>query len=203
MVLKAKFELALKEQDETKAIAYAKQIISVQRDNFEIVKRLFNLYKKRGLWQDARSLIREYGDDKFRDELQKRDIAVINSALALEAYQQKRSIIALKHANIALKADPAFLPALEIRLKSLIKLGLGFKAAWEIKSLWRENPHLIFAEIFDIINRKYSKAARIKMMKDLAASNPQSALGKLAVGIVAFRIADYALAKEFLNLSSK
>lgn len=148
LVLKSKFKLALQQQNETKAIAYAKQILTSKRDSFETAKQLFTLYKKRGLWQDAKSLIGEYGEEKFRDELQKRDVAVINSALATEAYQQKKFLLAIKHANIALKAENYFLPALEIRLKSFIKLGLGFKATWEIKTLWKDNPHLVLAEIF-------------------------------------------------------
>lgn len=201
LVLKAKFELALQKQDESKAIAYAKQILSVQNDALDIAKKLFALYKKQGLWQDAKNLAREHGNEKFRDELQKRDTAVINAALALELYQQKKFLQAIKHANIALKAENHFLPALEIRLKSWIKLGLGFKATWEIKSLWKENPHLILAEIFDLINRKQPAKNRIKLMRDLAETS-QSPLGKLAVGIVAFRAGDYAAAKEFLILAS-
>jgi HemY protein len=202
LVLRSKFELSLQDQDGVRAIAYAKQILSVQRDNFEIAKQLFILYKKCGLWQDAKTLIREYGSEKFRDELQKRDVAVINTALALEAYQQKKFLLAIKHTNIALKAEINFLPALEIRLKSWLKLGLGFKVSWEIKSLWKDNPHLILAEIFDLVNRKSSAKTRIKMMKNLVEANGQSALGKIAIGIVAFRAGDYATAKEFLILSS-
>ncbi|MBU6140688.1 MAG: hypothetical protein KGP29_03910 [Proteobacteria bacterium] len=201
LVLRSKFEHSLQEQNETSAIAYAKQIISVQKDNLEVAKQLFALYKKHGLWQDAKNLIREYGNEKFRDELQKRDLAVINAALAIESYQQKKFLLAIKHANLSLKAENNFFPALEIRLKSWLKLGLGFKVSWEIKSLWKNNPHLILAEIFDLINRKSSAKARVKMMRGLAETNSKSVLSKLAIGIVAFRAGDYQTAKEFLIVS--
>ena len=201
LVLKSKFKLALEEGDEVSAIAYAKQILSLKRDSFETAIALFSLYKKRGLWQDAKALISEYGSEVFKDELQKRDIATINSALAFEAYQQKKFLLAIKHANIALKAENNFLPAQEIQLKSWLKLGFSFKTSWKIKSLWRTNPHLIFAEIFDLINRKSSAKSRIKAMKKLAALNSESALGKLAVGIVAFRAGSFQEAKDYLNLS--
>ena len=201
LVLKSKFKLALQDKDETKAIAYAKQILSAKHGSFEIAQNLFILYKKYGFWQDAKNLIREYGSERFRDELQKRDVAVINTALAIEAYQQKKYMLAIKHANISLKAENHFLPALEVKLKSWIKLGLAFKASWEIKSLWKDNPHLILAEIFDLTNRKSSAKSRVKMMRNLAETNSHSALGKLAVGIVAFRAGKYATAKEFLYLS--
>ncbi len=201
LVLKSKFKLALEEKDEVVAIAYAKQILSLKKDSFETAVALFSLYKKHGLWQDAKALIAEYGSEVFKDELQKRDVATINSALAFEAYQQKKFLLAIKHANIALKAENNFLPAQEIQLKSWLKLGFTFKTSWKIKSLWRTNPHLIFAEIFDLINRKSSPKTRIKAMKKLAALNSESALGKLAVGIVAFRSGAFNEAKDYLNLS--
>ena len=201
LVLKSKFKLALKSEDEVTAIAYAKQILSLKRDSFETATTLFALYKKRGLWQDAKALIAEYGSEQFKDELQKRDTAVINTALAFEAYQQKKFLLAIKHANIALKVENNFLPAQEIQLKSWLKLGFTFKVSWKIKSLWRNNPHLIFAEIFDLINRKSSAKSRIKAMKKLAALNKESALGKLAVGVVAFRAGAFQQAKDYLNLS--
>lgn len=202
LVLKARFEMALKNQEETKAIAYAKQILSVKHDNFEVARSLLKIYKKRGLWQDAKALILQYGSEKFKDELQKRDVAVINSALAIEAFQQRKFLLAIKHAKIALKAaDNNFLPALEVLLKSWIKLGLGFKANWKIKSIWRENPHLILAEIFDFTQRKSKPKNRIKAIKKLAKVNEESALEKLAIGMVAFRAGAYKEAREFLNLS--
>lgn len=201
LVLKSKFNLALQKQDEVKAIAYAKQILSLKRDSFAIAQTLFALYKKHGFWQDAKTLIKEYGSEKFKEELQKRDVAVINSALANEAYQQRKFLLAIKHAKIALKSEANFLPALEILLKSWLKLGFTFKVSWKIKSLWRENPHLILAEIFDLINRKSSSKTRIKAMKKLAQTNKESGLGKLAIGMVAFRSGAFQTAKEFLNLS--
>ncbi len=201
LVLKSKFKLALQNQDEVTAIAYAKQILLVKRDSFETATTLFALYKKRGLWQDAKALISEYGSEQFKDELQKRDLAVINTALAFEAYQQKKFLLAIKHSNIALKAENNFLPAQEIVLKSWLKLGFTFKVSWKIKSLWRTNPHIIFAEIFDLMNRKSSAKSRIKSMKKLADLNKESALGKLAVGIVAFRAGAFQIAKDYLHLS--
>jgi len=201
LVLKAKFRLALKNQDDVRAIAYAKQILLFRSDSFEIVKILFSLYKKQGLWQDAKILISQYGSENFTDELQKRDLAVINCALSFEYYQQKKFLLAIKHAKIALKAENNFLPAFEILFKSWLKLGLNFKVRWKIKAMWRDNPHLILAEIFDLANRKSSAKNRITMMKKLAETNNESALGKLAAGVLAYRLGSYQMSKEFLNIS--
>jgi HemY protein len=199
LVLKSKFNLALQNKEENVAIAYAKQILALKRDSLSTVKILFSLYKKQGMWQEAKALISEYGSDNFKDELQKRDVAVINTAIALEAYQQKKFSQAIKFAKIALKAENNFLPAIEIQLKSWIKRGFVFKANWKIKSLWRENPHLIFAEIFDLTNRKASAKNRIKAMKKLADLNAYSSLGKVAIGLVAYRAGEYETAKDYMN----
>jgi uncharacterized membrane-anchored protein len=201
LVLKSKLEFALQKQDEVMAIAYANQILSVKKSDVKTARVLFALYKKRGMWQSAKNIAAQYGAHNFRDELQKRDVAVINSALAVEAYQQKKFLQAIKFAKEALRAENNFLPALEITLKSWLKLGFNFKVGWKLKSLWRENPHLIFAEIFDLTNRKASRKNRIKAMKKFVALRPESALGKLALGLIAFRCSDYAAAKEFLHLS--
>jgi uncharacterized membrane-anchored protein len=199
--LKSKLKLALHQDEEASAIAYAKQILLLKRDSIETTTILFSLYKKHGLWQEAKSLIAEYGPEQFKDELQKRDLAIINSSLAFEAYQKKKFLTAIKYANIALKAENGFLPAQEVRLKSWLKLGFNFKVSWQIKGLWSNSPHLIFAEIFDLINRKSSAKSRIKSMKKLADLNKESSLGKLAMGIVAFRAGSFQVAKDCLNIA--
>lgn len=201
LALKSKFELAIENHDETSAIAYSNQILVIKKDDFQTARILFSLYKKSGAWQEAKSLIARYGSENFKDELQKRDIAVINSALAYEAYQQKKFFLAIKHAKIALKSENNFFPALEILLRSWLKLGFLFKVRWKIKAIWKENPHLILAEIFDLTYRKSSAKARLKMARKLAALNPESNLGKLAIGLVAFKISEFEQAKEVLRLS--
>lgn len=199
LVLKSKLDLALQNGDEVAAIAYAKQILTDKSNNLGAAKILFSLFKKSGMWQEAKSLIKEYGQDYFKDELQSHDLAVMNSALASESYREKKFVSAIKYSNLALKAESNFLPAIEIKLKSWLKLGFVFKVRWQTKSLWRDNPHLIFAEIFDLTYRKSDNKNRIKAIKKFAEVNKDNSLGKLAIGLVSFRVGNYELAKEFLN----
>lgn len=198
--LKSKMQLALHNKDDVAATAYAQQILSLKSNNLEAAKDLFSLYKKRGLWQDTKVLITKYGSENFKDELQKRDLAVINTALASEAYQKRKFLVAIKYTSIALKAEENFLPALEIYLRSWLKLGFTFKARWKIKSLWRHDPHLILAKIYDLTYRKKSSDHRIKSMKKLANINSEAfALGRVAIALSAFRSGSYKVAKRFLN----
>ncbi len=200
MALKTKFDLAISTGNEISAIAYAKQIIANKNNNLDVAKTLFSLYKIRGMWPEAKSLIKEYGQDYFKQELQNHDLAVMNTSLAFEAYREKKFFNAIKYANLALKKENNFLPAIEVKLKSWLKLGFIFKVRWHLKGLWRENPHLIFAEIFDLTHRKSSANSRISAIKKLVKTN-ENVLGKLAVGLVAFRVGNYSLAQNFLNSS--
>lgn len=197
LILQSKFMIAKNSQDDLKAITYAKQIIDLKKDNFAIAKELLALYKKCGMWKDAKELINQYGKERFVEIMQNRDLAVVSSALAVEALRQKKYFLAIKHAKIALKKENNFLPALEIILKSWIKMGVGFRAIWQIKSMWRETPHYILAQIYDLYYRKTSSKNRIKMMKKLASLNPDDALGKIAMAEVAYRVGNFVLAKEY------
>jgi len=199
MVLKSKFKLALEQKDHSTAIAYATQILSLKKDSYKIAKTLLSLYRKEGLWQEARILISQYGNVIFADEIQRHEVATINSAIAFDFYKKKDFGNAIKYSKLALKSEESFLPALEIQLKSWIKRGFSFRAARIIKKLWKENPHLIFAEIFDLINRKNSPKNRMKLMQKLTSLNKESNLNELALGIVALRVKNYKEAEEFLQ----
>lgn len=201
MVLRSKFRLALEKGEEETAIAYAKQVLAINRGNADMAQILLSLYKKQGLWKEAKELVKLHDIEQFKDELQKKDTATVNTALALEHYQNKQFSTSVKYAKIALKAETNFLPAVEILLKSWIKQGMSFKAKWMIKRLWKEDPHLILAEIFDLIHRKSSAKDRIASMKKLSSLNKDTHLGNLAVGFTAFKTGNYEEAKEFLRLS--
>jgi uncharacterized membrane-anchored protein len=200
MVMICKFETALEKHDNSTAIAYAKQILALQKDNARIVKALFGLYKKEGLWQEAKALINSYNAKYFSDELQKRDVAVMNAAIALKFYRHKNLRQASKFAKLSLKADENFLPALEILLKCLIKRGFAFRAKMMIKKLLQENPCLIFVEIFDFTNRKSGTKKRLEAIKKLVAGN-KTYLSDLALGLVALRAGSYKEAEDFLYAS--
>lgn len=201
MELTCRFEIALEKRDNSTAIAYAKQILSLKKDNSRIIKALFTLYKKEGLWQEAKALINDNNAKYFSDELQKRDSATINSAIALELYRKRFFSRAIWHAKLALKSDENFLPATEILLKSLIKRGFTFYAKYLIRKMWKENPRLIFTTIFDLINRKAPPQKRIKSMKKLVALNNKTYLGDLALGLTALRSGSYKEAEDFLYSS--
>ncbi len=198
MELTCKFETALEKHDNSTSIAYAKQILLLKKDSPRITKSLFLLYKKEGLWQEAKALINDHDAKYFSDELQKRDAATINSAVALDFYRKKNFRQAIKHAKIALKSDENFLPALEILLKSWIKRGYSFKAKCLIKKLWKENPRLIYANIFYLIHRKCAPKKRIAKIKKLVILNKKNHLADLALGLASLKAGSYKEAEDIL-----
>ena len=136
LVLKSKLKIAIKNQEDQKAIEIAKEILILKKDSLKTAQELLRLYKKNGNWQSAKSLIKDFGVDKFGDELQKRDMIILNTSLAQEALRNKKYISAIKYSKMALSNNEQFLPANQILIKSWIKLGFKFKAISIIKNLW-------------------------------------------------------------------
>jgi uncharacterized membrane-anchored protein len=202
LIIKLKIAQALEIKDEKAVIAYAKQILELKKDDLEIAKLLFALYKKNGDFKATENLIDEYGIKTFSSEIEKRDIVIINSALANTSYQKKEFFTAIKYCNIALKIDQDFLPALEIKLKSYIKMGFAFRTRSIIKDLWQNHPNLILAEIFDLTNHKSSPSDRIVKIKKLA-KNQDHYLDNLAIGLIAFKNSDFETARQYLLASLK
>ncbi len=202
LIIKSKIEQALEIKDDITAITYAKEILKLRKEDLEIAKLLFNLYKKNGNWPEIRSLINQYDVENFTDDFEKRDIVIINSALALDLYQKKQFFAAIKHCKIALKIEPNFLPALEIKLKSYIKQGLAFRTKWLIKDLWPTSKNLILAEIYDLTNHKLSAKDRIAKIKKLVKDQDHY-LNNLAIGLIAFKVGEFETAKQYLVASLK
>ncbi len=201
LLLKSKLKIAVKNNEDAKAIEIAKQILILKKDSIKTARELLNLYKKNGNWQLAKSLINDFGADKFKEELQKRDLVILNTSLAHEALKNKKYFRAIKYSKMALLNNEQFLPANEILIKSWIRLGFKFKALSIIKNLWKENPHVILVEIYSSLYRKASLKKRIYAVKKLAILNSDSTIGNIAIAIVAYRASAFQVAKEFLNLA--
>lgn len=171
LFLKAKAKIVVNNQEYSKAIAYCKQILDLHKNSIDVVYMLLEVYKKTGMWQEAKSLISEHGVDNFANELQKHDLAVINTAIAIENYGSRKFIMAIKHAKIALRSSGNFVPANEILVKSMIKLGFRFGAILKLRSLWKESPNQIYAKLYEFLYRKSKPNDRIKAMKKLFKSS--------------------------------
>jgi HemY protein len=201
LLLKSKLKIAIKNNEDARAIDIAKEIIALKKDSIKTAQDLLKLYKKNGNWQSAKSLINDFGIEKFGDELQKRDLIILNTSLAQEALRNKKYISAIKYSKMALLNNEQFLPANEILIKSWIKLGFKFKAISIIKNLWKESPHIILAEIYGALYRKSSLKNRISAIKKLVILNSDVLSGNVAIAVVAYRAGAFQIAKEFLNLA--
>ena len=178
-----------------------KEILALKKDSLKTAQELLKLYQKNGNWQSIKSLIKDFGADKFGDELQKRDLVILNTSLAQEALRNKKYLGAIKYSKMALSNNEQFLPANQILIKAWIKLGFKFKAISIIKNLWKENPHIILAELYGAIYRKASLKNRIHAIKKLAILNSNVTAGNIAIALVAYRASSFQIAKEFLNLA--
>jgi len=62
LALRARFENALKNHEDVKAMAYGKQILSVQKDNLLIARKLFALYKRANMQLEVDELVKNFGE---------------------------------------------------------------------------------------------------------------------------------------------
>lgn len=201
LFLKTKLKIAINKQQDLEAIDIAKEILSIKKDNVKIAQELLKLYRKNAKWHDAKKLIDAFGAKKLSAAMQHKDIMIINCAIALEYYTNKKYLKAFKHVRMALKYDQNFLPANVILIKLLIKFGFKFLAIRKLKYNWKKAPHLIYSDIFSQLHRRKSKIKRLKLIKKFAFINHNSILSNIAIARCAFRCCDYLNAKEYLNLA--
>jgi len=62
LALCARFENALKNHEDVKAMAYGKQILAVQKDNLPIARKLFVLYKKANMELEIAELVKNFDE---------------------------------------------------------------------------------------------------------------------------------------------
>lgn len=201
LFLKTKLKITINNQNDLEAIDIAKEILSIKKDNIKVAQELLKLYRKNSKWHDAKKLIDAFGAKKLLSEMPHKDIMIINCAIAYEYYSNKKYLKALKQVRTALKYDKNFLPANVILIKLLIKFGFKFLAIRKLKNNWKKTPHLIYSDMFDLLNRRKSKIKRIKLIKKFAFINNNSILSNIAIARCAFRCSDYINAKEYIILA--
>jgi HemY protein len=200
LCLKARFNLALKQNDETRIIAWGKQLCKLE-NNSEIVKTLIPICKKHGLWQDVKELLKLLGDE-LEAHLNSNEIDALNLFEMKYFYQKNKFLKSQKYAKILLKKDENSNLAMAYYLKSWIKLGFRFCVSKKIKKLWQKNPQLFLAEIYDLNFRKFSNKRRFNLMKKLLKNSKDQNLANFILGKLAFKIGFYQQSIEILQALS-
>jgi HemY protein len=200
LCLKARFNLALKQNDETRIIAWGKQLCKLE-NNSEIAKTLIPICKKHGLWQDVKELLKLLGDE-LEGHLDANEIDALNLFEMKYFYQKNKFLKSQKYAKILLKKDENSNLAMAYYLKSWIKLGFRFCVSKKIKKLWQKNPQLFLAEIYDLNFRKFSNKRRFNLMKKLLKNSKDQNLANFVLGKLAFKIGFYQQSIEILQALS-
>ena len=198
LLYNAKFNLALESSQETKAIAYGKQLCSLDRTRIDVAKKLIILCRKNGLWHDFHELQTIF-KDKISEYISSEDLSNIALFLARGFYQQKKYYQAQSSAKKALKFDPNSINAQELFLKSWIKLGVRFYVAKKIKKIFSKTPSLRLAKIYLFNYRKISKPKQIKLLKKLLNKSNDLSLNNHILAQTYFAIGDNDQAIESLN----
>lgn len=199
MVVEAKYQIAIDQGDDYQAIKYAKQLLNLSTNRLEVAKKLINLYRKNQLWNELNKLQKLFDKGQLDQYFFDDDLTNINIFQAQEFYRQKKFFRSFIYGKKALKKSNKNLQAIKIFIKTMAKLGLRFMIDKTIIRLWRIEPNMILARLYDQNNRKYSLEKRIAMFEKLIAINNQFEVGNLALAKFYFQVSDFKNAKTIIE----
>ncbi|GDX36213.1 hypothetical protein LBMAG18_07240 [Alphaproteobacteria bacterium] len=194
----AKFNLAIESSQESKAIAYGKQLCRLDKNRIDVAKKLIILCRKNGLWHDLHELQAIF-KDKISEYIDPEDLSNIALFLAKGFYQQKKYLKAQISARKALKFNSNSVNAQEMLLKSWIKLGFRFYVTKKTKKIFSKTPSLKLARIYLFNYKKSSTKRQIKLLIKLLNKNPNFELNNFILAKFYYSVGDNDKAIELLN----
>lgn len=196
LLLKTEFKQALTENNVVKAINIATKILELKTHEIDVAKELLMLYLKVGKFLEIHDLLKKFGYKKLANKFSKRELLILNTALAKDALQIKKYLTSLKYCRKALKIDVNFLPIQIIYLKTFLKIGLNKIAILNLKKYWNKCPNLALVEIFYFINRKSKIKKKLKKLRKFIFSINNKDLANIIFAKFALKNNEYSLAKE-------
>ncbi len=199
--LKARFNIALAQNDETRVIAWGKQLCKLG-NNIEIAKILIPYCKKHGLWHDVKELLKIIGAD-IDGQLDVNEIDALNLFEMKYFYQKHKFFKAIKITKILLAKEKNSnidsTLASSILIKSLIKLGFRFYVAKKIKNLWQKNPQIFLIALYNFNFRKFSNQRRLNFLKKLLKNSSDQNIANFAIAHLQFKLGSYQKSIDILQ----
>lgn len=153
LILASEFELACKQEDNTKIAQLTDEIIAKSHEDSQNkslkkaislkIMDLANLNK----YQEAKELLlrhKKLSQDPKLMEL----FTFTHSALAFSFFEKKSFISAIRLSGKSLKFDESYIPAQEIKIRSWLALGLVTKARSEAKKLYKKTKNQLFVTLY-------------------------------------------------------
>ena len=159
---------------------------------------LFDDMIARRAWDEALAAVAEEPTSNRADkQARRRKLAVINTAIALEA-EPTDPAKALEYAMAALKMKPDFVPAALISARVHIDRGEARKAQSLLRRLWRDTAHPHVALLYANALPGTSAVERLKKIRDLIPGEPDGVEAAEVLARMAIDAFDWSLARSAL-----
>jgi HemY protein len=196
LLLKTEFKEAIQDNSVNKAINIGNKILELKSHEIDVAKELAMIYLKINQISEIEKLFSKFGCKRFSNKFSRRELLILNTAIANYALQNRKFIKSIKYSRKALKIEADFLPAQIIYIKTFLKIGLNKIALLNLKKYWKKTPNLALVEIFNFINRKSKINKKLKKLRKFIFSINNKDLANAIFAKFAFKLNEYSLAKE-------
>ncbi|PIR37793.1 MAG: hypothetical protein COV35_08455 [Alphaproteobacteria bacterium CG11_big_fil_rev_8_21_14_0_20_39_49] len=195
---------AEKDGDTEEAITLAGKAIQAQPNSDWANKVLLRLYKITKRWREARNLTERAAKLKLiTKEQAKRDIAVMDVALSIEAKEKGNIQTAIEYAQKACKELTGFPPSAVIYAKLLVEANKNNKrkAVNVLEKCWKINPNPLIADEYMEIYSGETPEKRLKYAERLLKLKPNDVNSHIIVAKAAIAADNTSKARNHLKVS--
>lgn len=147
-------------------------------------------------WEKALAALQESTGARHLDrKTRERQLTVVETALGIDK-EHAAPDEALRLARSALKRDPAFVPALALATRILVRKGGARKAMKMIEKAWPLAPHPDLAKLYVDLRPTDSSADRLSRAQTLMRLAPGAAESRMAVARAAIAAGAYKTARD-------
>ena len=133
---------------------------------------VFDDLTRNAAWQDALEMVStQPAPGRLLRAQKRRKQAVLHTAIAASS-EQTDPVLALSHAQAAIKLQPDFVPAALISARIHANRGETRKASSLLRRMWRETGHPHLATLYANAQPGTSAIERLKRVRDLVDNNP-------------------------------
>lgn len=149
-------------------------------------------------WDEALALVSNAtGGNKIDRDKRIRHQVVLNAALAAQK-ETTEPAEAMVHANLALKLEPAFVPAALILARIQSSKGEVRKASSMLKRVWQQTAHPHVATLFAYAQPGISADKRLARLADLVPSPPPEQASAIVFAQIAVEASEWIKARNAL-----
>jgi len=196
--LRGLFMIARAEGDAPAARAYAERAAALGPHIAWASEALFDLQAGEGDWQGALATLEARRRHRMIDRQKANRLAAVLRTARAQSTEDSDPTAALDDALEAHRLDPDFVPAATIAARLLAEKGEVGRAQRIVERTWRGSPHPELAAVYAHVRPGDSARERLARARSLAAREPESVEGPIAIARAALEARAFGEARAAL-----